>query len=161
MENVTGTIAGAERRTVNVAVADPLSPSATDTSSIEIAGRPSHGCSGEPMLRGSGAAAEKSPPFESVSAQPASVRNAAVAAASVGAAAPPSKKFALPYPTRSRMRTRAAALQGVEPPLQPSDATPVTSATFPAPTAMAIGVASTRSDPGSDAPVVPPDSWTR
>ena len=55
------------------------------------------------------------------------------------------------------MRARASAPHGAEPPLQPSVAVPRTSATLPAPAAIAIGVGSTRSAPG----IAPAPSWTR
>jgi hypothetical protein len=58
------------------------------------------------------------------------------------------------------MRASAAASHGVEPPLQPSEAVPSTSATLPAPAAMAIGESSGTSFAGSGAPFAPPASCT-
>jgi hypothetical protein len=114
------------------------------------------------LFRGAVAAAVKSAAFWFVSSQPPLLRCADVVFDSVGAAAEPSKKFALPYPTRSMMRACAAGSQEAEPPLHPSEAVPVTSATFPAVPLMLIGVPSVPSGAGSGAPTAAVEaSWTR
>ena len=163
MSNVTPpTGAGDERLTVNMKLVVPASPSARETSLIErftVTG-PEHGAKVVEVLRGPGAAALKSVLLVSVSAQPPAARNSDVVLEGAGATAP-SKKFAVPYPTRSMINASCAALHGVEPPLQPRVTVLLTSATFPAVALIAIGVASVVSGVGSAAPVAPPASWTR
>src|SRR5262245_21591044 len=57
---------------------------------------PPHVCVGDAVVRGAGTSAAKSAPLLSVSWQPRLARSAAVVLESVGAAAAPSKKLALP-----------------------------------------------------------------
>src|SRR4051812_5642986 len=111
---------------------------------------------GDPVFLGAAAAAEKSAALLSVSVQPSDARNTAFVALGAGAGPVPSKKFAVPYPTRSTISASAAALHGAEPPLQPSEVVELTSATLPAPCAMLIGAAPAgRSAAGSAAPFAP------
>src|SRR6218665_88870 len=76
------------------------------------------------LLRGSGAPASKSPPLLSVSVQPAFLRSRAelVTVELVAGPTVPSKKFAVPQPTRSTIWADWAVEHGVEPPLQASAA---------------------------------------
>src|SRR3954447_13479659 len=113
-------------------------------------------CGGVAELRADGVATLKSAALLSVSWQPLLARKSLVIPEIVGAGPEPSKKLAplapVPYPTRSTIRANAAAEQGAEPPLQPRPVAPVTSATLPAPAAMAIGVASVTSAVGIGSP---------
>jgi len=92
----------------------------------------------------------------SVSVQPPEPRAAEEVAEIVPAGPAPSKKFAplapVPYPTRSTMFADWAAVQGVDPPLHPRVVAMLASATLPAPAAIWIGEASTRSAVGSGEP---------
>jgi hypothetical protein len=168
MSKTTAVGAGALSRTENVAaVVVPAPPSTTVTSSIVRTGSLLQEMVAENVFRGAGApgdagdAAEKSAPFWSVSVHPLPSRNAAAVAEIVGAAAAPSKKLALPYPTRSTIDASAAAEHGLDPPLHPSEPLVLTRATLPAPAAIAIGVGSIRSAAGNGTPVVPPACCTR
>src|SRR5512138_1398480 len=89
-------------------------------------------CVGDNVLRGAGVAAAKSAALSSVSTQPSSLRKSAEVTLSPGAAAEPSKKFAVPYPTKSTMDASCAGEQTVEPPLQASPVVDSTNATLPA-----------------------------
>src|SRR5688572_11970527 len=80
---------------------------------------------GTALESGSGAPAAKSELLLSVSVAPPFARIAAVLFVVAGAAAV-SKKFAAPQPRRSTMRPSCAAEHGVELPLQPRGAVPVT-----------------------------------
>ena len=103
----------------------------------------------------------KSDEFTSVSVQPPDARNAAVVLVSAGAAAAPSKKFAVPKPTRSAIRARWASEHAVDPPLHASAVALLTSATFPAvPDMLMVPVASGVGSGGGE-PVPPAASWTR
>ncbi len=116
---------------------------------------------GEAELRGFGATAVKSALFESVSTQPLLLRSTAVEFVVAGAAALPSKKFAVPQPTRSSMVARAAAEQGVELPLHPKGVTVLTRATFPPLPLILMGVLSVTSGAGNAAiTLLPAASWT-
>jgi len=107
---------------------------------------------GEELFRGEGVPAAKSAALLLVSVHPPFARNAAVVLDREGAAPAPSKKSAIPYPTRSRIRASCSAEQCVEPPLQPRLAVPSTRATLPDPAAICIGVPSTMSGVGSGTP---------
>ena len=152
----TSALTASLKTTVTVAfVATPVSPFA---GVVEVTVGPTsgggvpHGAAAVAELRGAGSPAVKSAAFESVSVQPCSARTAAVEAASVGAGAV-SEKFALPYPTRSRISAVCAAEQGVELPLHASEVACWMSATFPAVALMAI--APEASVGGSGAPTAP------
>src|SRR5262245_25850510 len=143
------------------------SPSAGEiVSTFGAASGAVQGWSAVAEFRAAGVAEAKSRLLLSVSVQPPSARKSARVALIVGAAPAPSKKFApaapVPYPTRSTIVASAAALHGVELPLQPSDAVVFTTATLPAPAAMAIAVESVMSGVGRGEPTAAfEDSWTR
>ena len=100
------------------------------------------------VLRGAGAPVVKSVPLLPVSVQPLPARKRAVVLVAAGAAAAPSKKLALPKPTRSSICASWAAEQTVEAPLQARPAVVVARMTLPAvadrlrvPVASAVGSA--------------------
>ena len=76
--------------------ATPVAPAAGVVEATFGAFSASQKCTALAVVRGVGAAAVKSAPLSSVSAQPSAFRIAAVVFVSVGAAAAPSKKFAFP-----------------------------------------------------------------
>ena len=124
-----------------------------------FAGPPPQGVRAALVLRGFGAPVVKSTAFWSVSVHPFALRSADVVFEGALAGPPPSKKFAVPKPTRSRILPLSAAEQGVEPPLQGRLVVVLARITFPA-------VAERLVDPvvsadGSVAPIVPPASLTR
>src|SRR2546427_10001052 len=92
----------------------------------------------DPLFRGLGVPVLKSGPLLLVSVQPPTARNMdVVLLLGPGAAPAPSKKFALPYPTKSIMCAASLAEHAVELPLQartaqvsPSRAFPAAAATF-------------------------------
>src|SRR6266446_7897786 len=116
----------------------------------------------DPLFRGLGVPVLKSDPLLLVSVQPPTARNMDVVLLLGPDAAPaPSKKFALPYPTKSIMCAASLAEHAVELPLQAKPAEVSTRTTLPAPAAMFMPVA-LLSSVGSATPVVPPDpSFTR
>jgi hypothetical protein len=117
---------------------------------------------GDEVFRGVGADEAKSRLLLSVSVQPPPPRIAEVVFEIVGAAPAPSKKFALPYPTKSTIFASAAGPHGVELPLQPKGVVVFTRATFPAPAAIAMGVASMTSGVGKGDPTAAWEaSWTK
>ena len=120
-----------------------------------IVGRlgPLHAASAVALLRGAGATAVTSVPFWLVSVQPLPPRRAAVVLLRVGAAAVPSKKFAVPKPTRSRISDDCAEEHAVEPPLQASAVVELARITLPAvPDIALVPLASTV---GNAAPLAP------
>ena len=88
-------------------------------------------------MRGLGTPEAKSFALLSVSVQPPSFLTAAVALARVGAAVP-SKKLALPYPTRSTICAVCAGKHGVEPPLHGNPVAVFARMTLPAVADMAM-----------------------
>src|SRR5215208_6559446 len=146
---------------VIVTFAFTAAPASSSTGVVET----TVGAASAPVVRGLGVAAVKSSALSSVSVAPLPARKSARTMLIVGAAPPPSKKFApdvpVPYPTRSTILASAAAGHGVEPPLQPRGVSPLTSATLPAPAAIAIGSPSVMFGSGSGAPLIPPDSMIR
>ena len=111
------------------------------------------------LLRGAGAPVAKSAALSLVSVQPSPARRIAVLLLVAGAGALPSKKFALPNPTRSRMSACCAGLQALLPPLQPRVVVVLASTTLPAvPDMLIVPLAS---GVGSGLPLAPPASPTR
>ena len=91
--------------------ATPVALAAGVVAAINGAASPEQSRSAEAVLRAFGVAATKSKELLSVSTQPPSPRKSLRVAEMAGAALP-SEKFALPYPTRSTIRAKAAASQG-------------------------------------------------
>ena len=141
MSNVTPpSPAAAESETSKTIVVVPESPSSTETSATDRPGTvtPPHGSGAVAVLRGLGTAAAKSKLLLSVSVQPFPARKSAVVGEIAGAGPAPSKKFAVPYPTRSTIWASWAAEHGVLEPLQPTPAVVLATMTLPAAAAMAI-----------------------
>src|SRR5262245_18869941 len=107
-----------------------------------------HGFFVEAVFRGLGTPSEKSPPLLSVSVHPKFALNTAVMLVVVGPGPAPSKKFAPSHPTRSTIVASAEGKHGVELPLQPKGVVVLTTATFPPPRAMLMGVVSVMSPGG-------------
>jgi hypothetical protein len=92
--------------------------------------------------------------------QPPSARKSAVVVLIVGAAPAPSKKLAVPYPTRSTIWASWPAEQGVLEPLQARPVVVFARITLPAVADMLI--VPVASGVGIREPLAPPeDSWTR
>jgi hypothetical protein len=109
------------------------------------------------VARRGSAPALKSAPLLSVSGAATGSSQAGGGIAQCGGSAGPSKKLALPYPTRSTINASCSGGQGVDPPLHPNEVVDwVTRATFPAPAAIAIGVGSTKSGVGKATPFPAP-----
>ena len=97
----------------------PTAPFAGVVDETDGAASPTHGAAVVAVFRGVGVPTVKSAALSSLSAQPPPFRTAAVVLEVPPVGPEPSKKFAVPYPTRSTMRASCDASHGVEPPLQP------------------------------------------
>ena len=149
------TVGAGDPEAVAVKVASDPEHTVWSTGWAVIAGATTHGFSGEDVLRGFGAPAPKSARLLSVSAHPELLRSKAVVLEVVGAAAP-SKKLAVPHPTRSTIIASCAGVHGVDPPLQASPMAELTRITFPAVADMAV--VPLASGDGSKAPIAPPEA---
>jgi len=142
---------------VKVNVVVPLLPSASVTSLIESVGSTGpQGLSGLAELRGAAAAAVKSEPLLSVSEQPPEFRKIDAVVLVAGPTVP-SKKFALPHPTKSIKCERWVGVQGVLLPLHAIPVVVSASRILPAVPAMLI-VVELRSGVGNGTPLAPPAS---
>jgi hypothetical protein len=106
-------------------------------------------------LRGEGALLARSTLLSSVSEQ-SLLRMSAVVLLGAGAGAAPSKKSAVPYPTRSTMLARSDGEQGVAPPLHAIPLVVLARITFPA--VAPISVEPLASGVGNKLPTEPPDA---